>query len=325
MKPIIAEQNKILEIVSGSHLYGTDTAKSDKDYVGIFIPTVEYILGFKRCEEVNLSIQDKDTNGKNTSKAIDRKLYEFRKFIKLALDNNPNILEILFVNDKNLVYKNEVGQKLLDIKHLFPHKGLKQKFLGYAFAQKHKMVIKKDCYFDLINAVDYLSKIDKNKFLIEVVTMTKCPPFIKLRKSKYNNVKFVSIGDLNFSPSLPIKRVIKNLEARISKAGNRKGLLNKYGFDVKFASHLIRLMFEGVELLKTGKLEFPLKERKLLLDIRKGKWDMEQVLNFSQQLENEIEDLIISSDLPDKPRTEEIEKFTIGVLYDYIRRSTKNN
>jgi len=325
MNPLIADKNKILEIISGSHLYGTNTENSDKDYIGIFLSPIEYILGFKKCEEVNLSIKAKDENGKNTDKAIDRKLYEFRKFIQLALSNNPNILEILFVNEKNIVFKNELGQKLLDIKHLFPHKGLKQKFLGYAFSQKHKMIIKKDCYFDLINGVNYLSKIDKNKFLIEVITLSTCPHFIKLRKSGYNNVKFVSIGDINFSPSLPIKKVIKSLEERISKVGNRRGLLNRYGFDVKFASHLIRLMLEGIELLKTGKLEFPLKERQLLLDIREGKWTVEQVLEFSEQLEREMESLTISSTLPAKPRTEEIEKFTIGILYDYIRRSQKNS
>lgn len=323
MNPLIAEQNKILEIVSGSQLYGTDTKESDKDYIGIFIPTIEYILGFKKCEEINLSVYDKDENEKNTSKATDRKLYEFRKFIQLALANNPNILEILFVNDENVVYKNELGQKLLEIKHLFPHKGLKQKFLGYAFSQKHKMVIKKDCYFDLVNGIDYLSKIDKNKFLIEVITLSTCPHFIKLRKSEYNNVKFVSIGDVNFSPSLPIKKVLKSLEERIAKVGNRRGLLNRYGFDVKFASHLIRLMLEGIELLKTGKLEFPLKERQLLRDIREGKWTIEQVLEFSEKLEKEMESLTISSKLPSKPRIEEIEKFTIGILYDYIRRSQK--
>ncbi len=325
MKSLNVEQNKILEIVSGSQLYGTNNEKSDKDYIGIFMPTIEYVLGFKKCEEVDLSIKDKNENGKNTTEAIDRKFYEFRKFIQLALSNNPNILEILFVNDKNIVYKNELGQKLLDIKHLFPHKGLKQKFLGYAFSQKHKMVIKKDCYFDLINGVDYLSKIDKNKFLIEVVTNSNCPHFIKLKKSKYNNVKFVSIGDVNFSPSMPLKRVVRNLEERISKVGNRRGLLNRYGFDTKFASHLIRLMLEGVELLETGKLEFPLKERQLIKNIREGKWTIEQVLKFSEELEQKIETLSVSSLLPSKPRIKEIEQYTIGVLYDYIRRSKKNN
>lgn len=324
MQKDIVEKNKILEIISGSCLYGINNEKSDKDYLGIFLPTIEYILGFKNCEEINLSIQNKDIEGKNTEKAIDRKFYEFRKYIHLALSNNPTILEILFVNEKNILYLNDIGRELLKIKHLFPHKGLKQKFLGYAFSQKHKMVIKKDNYFDLINSISYLNKIDKNKFLIEVVNLSNCPHFITVRKSK-NNVKFISVGDLNFAPSLPVKKVLKSLSERIEKVGNRKGLLNKYGFDTKFASHLIRLMLEGIELLTTGQLKFPLKDRQLLIDIRNGKLDIEQVLKLSEDLENNIEDLTIHSELPSKPRTKEIEKFTIGVLYEHLRRSKENN
>lgn len=312
--------NRILEIVSGSHLYGTAVETSDKDYVGIFLPPIEYLLGFKKVEEADLSVKSKAEDGKNTQKAIDRKLYEFRKFVQLASENNPNILEILFVNDKNIIFKTEIGQKLLNIKYLFPYKGLKHKFLGYAFAQKHKMIIKKDCYFDLLNALVYLKKFDKKKYLLEVVKENKCPYFIKLRKSKAN-VNFVSIGDVNFSPSLYVKKVIKSLEQRIAKVGNRKGLLDKYGFDVKFASHLVRLMFEGIELLKTGQLRFPLKEATLLKEIREGKWTPEKVLSFSEELETEIEGLAESSKLPSKPRTKELEKFTIGVLYDHIRKS----
>jgi len=61
---ILAEQNKILEIVTGSHLYGTATETSDKDFVGVFLPDVPHILGFKTVEEVDSSIVDKNEEGK---------------------------------------------------------------------------------------------------------------------------------------------------------------------------------------------------------------------------------------------------------------------
>ena len=105
---IIAEKNKILELVTGSFLYGTDTETSDKDYYGIFMPEIEYVIGFRRCEEVDFSVIKKDANDKNTADSIDRKFYEFRKFIKLAMENNPNIIEILFVNKINTLFINDV-------------------------------------------------------------------------------------------------------------------------------------------------------------------------------------------------------------------------
>lgn len=35
----LAEKNKIFEVISGSHLYGTNIQESDKDYIGVFMPT----------------------------------------------------------------------------------------------------------------------------------------------------------------------------------------------------------------------------------------------------------------------------------------------
>uniref|UniRef100_A0A6M3KZJ4 Putative nucleotidyltransferase n=1 Tax=viral metagenome TaxID=1070528 RepID=A0A6M3KZJ4_9ZZZZ len=232
---ILAENNKILEIVTGSYLYGTNLETSDKDYVGIFLPSEEYILGFKKIEEVDFSIKDKNEEGKNTEKALDRKLYEFRKFITLALENNPNILEILFVNKENIVFMNDIGEQLLLIKHLFPYKGLKQKFLGYAFAQRHKMVIKKDNYFDLQNGLNYLSIYFKeenySKTLLEIVCFGNYPDFIKKRFDKNNNIDFIQIGDLLFVPSVTVKIAKQRLEERLDKVGNREELLTKYGYD----------------------------------------------------------------------------------------------
>ena len=314
IEKIIAENNKILEVITGSYLYGTNSDTSDKDYIGIFMPDIEYVLGFRTCEEVDLSIKDKNEQGKNTEKALDRKLYEFRKFIKLALSNNPNILELLFVNQENIVYINDIGKELLNLKYLFPYKGLKERFLGYAFAQKHKMVIKKDNYFDLINALDYLNQYPVNSInltLLEIILKNN-PPFMK----KVSN--FIVIGDLNFNLVTTIKIAKKKLEEKLNKVGNREELLTKYGFDVKFGMHLIRLMLEGVELLKTGGLIFPLQEANMLKDIRNGKWEINKILNYSYELEKEIESLIKISNLPINPNIEVIEKFTIDKLRQII-------
>lgn len=316
----IAEKNRIWEIVTGSHLYGTATPESDKDFLGIFMPEPQYVLGFKRCEEVDFSVISKDVNGKNTKETLDRKLYEIRKFVSLARDNNPNILESLFVNEENIVYISDIGKELLAIRHLFPHKGLKQKFLGYAMAQKHKMVVKRDHYFDLVGAFDFLDRFDIRKTLLEVILLNNNPYFIKPIKSHKGNIESVSIGDVSFNPTVTIKFTRKRLEERISKVGNRKDLLLKYGMDVKFGSHLIRLMFQGLELLKTGELKFPLKERQIINDIKSGKWTLEQILNVSNELEKEIEDVVLHSPLPDKPNTEALENFVVNKLRDWILR-----
>ena len=115
---------------------------------------------------------------------------------------------------------------------------------------------------------------------------------------------------------------MRMIQDRVDKAGNREELLLKYGFDTKFASHLIRLMVEGVDLLKNGHLEFPLKEAKMILDIKTGKWTIAQILNYSNELEKEIESLAETSKLPSKPNTEVLEKFTVDTLRDWLMRES---
>ncbi|MCK5522220.1 MAG: nucleotidyltransferase domain-containing protein [Thiomargarita sp.] len=309
----IAEDNKILEITVGSYLYGTNTPKSDIDYSGVFLPIKEFVFGFQRVEEVNLSVVDKNQAGKNTKNAIDRKLYELRKFVKLAMDNNPNIIEQLFVNQENIVFINEAGRALLDERFKFPHKGLVKKFKGYAFSQKHKMVIRTDKFHELSSAFNYLKDYAEQKALL-IELKDKFLPFLKFTPD------YCVVGDLNLQKGIYVKKAVGMIEERLSKVGNRKNLITKHGYDTKFASHLIRLLLEGKELICTGEIAFPLSYKSTILDIKQGKWTIKEVLDYADQVEAEIDIATEKSDLPNKPRFDEIEEFTIHLLENHLRK-----
>ena len=217
------------------------------------------------------------------------------------------------------------------MKHLFPYKGLKDKFLGYSFSQKHKMVIKKENYFDLVNALEYLNKINPNLTLLELVVRyinydngkdfqesSNVLHRVYTSSKTGETISFIRIGDLNLMPHVEVKDAKRIIQERLDKVGNREELLTKYGYDCKFGMHLLRLMFEGLELLKTGEIKFPLKERELLKDVREGKWPVTKVLALSEELEKETESLAEVSKLPSKPNFEEIERFCIKKLKDFI-------
>ncbi len=307
----IADDNKIIEITVGSHLYGTNTPTSDLDYSGVFLPVKELVFGFQRVEEVDLSITDKNEAGRNTQRAVDRKLYEFRKFVKLALENNPNIIEQLFVNEPNIVYINDAGRALLEERYKFPHKGLLKKFKGYAFSQKHKMVIRTDKFHELDNAFNYLKEYAGQKELL-IELKDKCLPFMKFSQD------FCAIGDLNLQKGIFVKKAVSMIEERLSKVGNRKNLITKHGFDTKFASNLIRLLLEGKDLVSNGDITFPLRYAETILDIKQGKWTIKEVLDYAEQLEAETDIAALQSELPSKPRFDEIEKFTINLLESHL-------
>lgn len=62
------------------------------------------------------------------------------------------------------------------------------------------------------------------------------------------------------------------LGLRGSRHTNRPELVEVYGFDTKFAMHMVRLGVQGVELLETGRISLPLREPWLswLRDLRQG-------------------------------------------------------
>jgi len=315
-------RNSILEIKSGSHLYGLNTQNSDLDYAGIFMPTKEYVFGFKKCEEVDLSIKDKLETGENSKDAIDRKFYEFRKYIKLAMENNPNILEMIFVNPENIVNINYIGKYLLENSSLFPHVGLTERFIGYAISQKKKMIIKRDNYFKLEEAERKLNEIIEEgggKLLLP-----QCEDkfnFLKVFNIKNKTDNHYKVGGRLIPKNMTVKRAKQEIEKIIGESTNRKELIKDKGYDYKFGSHLIRILIEGKELLETGKIVFPLTCKEEILEIKTGKWDINRVLEYSRFLEEEIKKLKKSNALPKKPRYNEIEKLTMEVLEEWILKS----
>jgi len=304
---LFAEQGKILEYRVGSHLYGTNTPTSDVDYNGVFIAPEEYYLGLNSVEEVDFSVVSKNKDGKNNPDAIDRKLYEFRKFVRLALDNNPNVIEQLFVDEPNVLFINETGLELIDNRHMFLHRGLRDKFLGYGFSQKHKMIIRTDKFYELKNALDWMVEFNKPEtYMVEL--KDKQLPFMLFKQ------KHVTIGDCDFELTRQLRWVEKKITERLDKVGNRKELYLSKGYDTKFASHFVRLLMEGMELLETGDLKIPLKDRELILEIKEGKWKLNEVLKLGEELEKWVEKITAKSPLPNKPRFEEVNRLVVNML-----------
>ena len=93
---------------------------------------------------------------------------------------------------------------------------------------------------------------------------------------------------------------LKRLQGKLGagKHGQRPELEALYGYDTKMAMHMIRLLQEGIELMKTGRLTFPRPEKELLLQIRKGDWSREAVELYFAELEAELRATELISPLP---------------------------
>lgn len=120
------ESRLILKVQAGSHAYGTNIENSDVDTRGICIPPVQYLLGLERFEQ-------------KESKDPDEVIYSLSKFVSLALDANPNILDILFANERHVLFENHYGGELRDLRHKFLSKRVAKTYGGYAYSQLKRM------------------------------------------------------------------------------------------------------------------------------------------------------------------------------------------
>jgi hypothetical protein len=106
---------------------------------------------------------------------------------------------------------------------------------------------------------------------------------------------------------------------RGQKRIHRPELEEMYGFDTKYAMHMLRLGYQGVELLTSGHLNLPMAEpeRSFLLDVRRGRISEQECLTRAGELEQQLIDLATTSPLRDEPDEARIEKWAIDA---YRRR-----
>lgn len=112
-------------VIRGSHAYGTNIPTSDTDYAGVFIQSLDNILGSKYKEQVN-----DDTN--------DIVIYEIRRFLELLSTNNPTVLELLNTPEDCVIYKDPIFDLILENRDKFITKICAKSFGGYAKQQISK-------------------------------------------------------------------------------------------------------------------------------------------------------------------------------------------
>jgi predicted nucleotidyltransferase len=91
----------------------------------------------------------------------------------------------------------------------------------------------------------------------------------------------------------------------------RKGLVEKYGYDVKNAAHLIRLLRMGIEFLETGEMNVWREDAEELKSIKRGEWTLDRVKVEAEQLFARAEQAVAASSLPDHPNTAQLEQIML--------------
>lgn len=105
---------------------------------------------------------------------------------------------------------------------------------------------------------------------------------------------------------------------RGGKDVKRPELEKAYGFDTKYAMQAMRLGYQGIELMETGQLEFPMRDgiRAYLIGVRTGKESLQRCTTRIGELEAQLRDAVSTSPLPEEPDYQTVNAWMVRVYLE---------
>lgn len=272
----------IFECITGSHLYGMATPESDVDMRGVCLEGEIDIYGLGNFEQFE-------------QKFPDRVIYGLQKFARLAAGSNPNIVELLFVND-NIVTDEKSASIWKQIQYnrfKFISKKVTQTFVGYVKSQRKRM----DTH---------------HRWMTDRAPVRPHPEAFGLMT--INGVSEWTNNNLKQAYENKLKEYqdyTKWLENRNDK---RHELEKRFGFDTKHGSHIVRLLEQVDELHTYGTITFPRPEAHLLKAIRTGGWSYDFLINHMEKKIQYIDSISHpASVLPETEDTNAINELLIDI------------
>lgn len=126
MKEDYVLNRRIFETITGSRAYGINNPDSDYDRIGVVIPGKEYFFGFKKFEQYD-------------NFEYDRTLYNIHKVIQLIKSNNPNMMDLLWMPEKNIIFITPYWERIIENRDLFISKRIRYTYSGYAVSQLRRI------------------------------------------------------------------------------------------------------------------------------------------------------------------------------------------
>ena len=191
--------------------------------------------------------------------------------------------------------------------HIFPH--LSGQLYGFGEAkngykrftnlQQHHIEDKdagKMYDLNVYNIVDYFQLVMENN--PNMIDSLFTPQFCVLHSTRVGNIvrenrrKFLNLKSWHTFKGYAYSQIHK-AESK-EATGKRKELVSKYGYDIKFAYHVVRLLNEVEQILIEGDIDLQMCKEQLK-SIRRGEWTLEQIKQYFTTKERELETLYVEN------------------------------
>lgn len=325
-------------IKSGSQLYGTNTEASDTDYLGLFVPSKESVM--LKEDPDHLVITTGKANSKNASTDIDVQLWSIYKFLNLVKKGETGALDLLFSfkglnkDEIQVINHKKYTDVFLENFQQYLSKDLKA-FVGYCLGQAKKYNIKGARYSELLDFYERFNQLrlpcttdqklvtlDK---LIDEHIISKKYKYIKMvyakgpKRQGNDYIWYIELLGRKHALDITISEFMTRIERLFNSFGART-LAASNGVDNKALSHATRVILECEELLETGGIVFPLKDKEFIKDIKyhkdlvqgggfiseKIELNLDNLMNFLEVKLDKVNDLLETSSLPEAVPTEVI-------------------
>jgi predicted nucleotidyltransferase len=97
---------------------------------------------------------------------------------------------------------------------------------------------------------------------------------------------------------------------------SRYEMVQKYGYDVKFAYHVVRLLDEAEQILTEGDIDL-MRNREQLKSIRRGEWSLQDLQDHFARREKDLGTLYTTSKLRHSPDEPAIQKILMECLEEH--------
>lgn len=313
---------RIVELRAGSHLYGTATAASDMDLKAVYLPAARDIL-LQRARPTVTDERDRDQGERNRPGDVDRESHSLQRFLDLVLAGQPIALEMLFAPDSAMTVP--PAPLWREVQALAPRLVSRRAtvFLRYGRVQAERYGAKgaraaaARQALSVLEAAEAAHGTTARLDLIEpeLTALAADTPHAALVDVDVGGGRIVRHLDL-CGRKAPLHASIKwarEMAARLlAEYGDRTRFAEHAGgVDWKALSHAVRVGQEAVELLRTGRLRFPLAGAGHLLDIKLGHLPYEAVAAEVEQLLGAVEAAAATSTLPDEPDTAIVEALVL--------------
>ncbi len=312
--PQFLRNNVHYEVITGSVAYGVSADVSDMDIHGWCIPPKDYVFPHLRGEIEGFGtkgprfgeftqhhVKDKDSNTE-----FDFTIYNVVKFLNLVMMNNPNMIDTMFVPERCVLHITPLGQMVRDRRRTFLHKGAVEKMLGYAHNQLSASDMKKQNVKELldIKAFEAEHKLIPGTRQEDVLSELGA----RVVKPGLRSKTFFGLEDVDLEQySVLFEKMVKK--------SKRLQSVKKFGYDVKYLYHVVRLVSQCEQILRERDLNLEEDHRRAMMKtVRAGEWHLDDVKKWFTEKEREMIKLRDESKLPEKMDEDAVRLLLVNVL-----------